>query len=174
MSNPSLTSILNTKVSEDCFKIESNDEFLMIEKDNGMDYEITCKKSKDKHLICIFPSKIKQKSEFLIAERGIAKDCDYIVIDQACKKIFFIELNNAKTSATALEVNLQLEAGIQWLDHLLFTVAEPKLLCDYEHHKICCRFTAKMDKIPKFKQNEYGVVSLSGKIVDFRALSRKL
>lgn len=51
------------------------------------------------------------------------KDCDGIIIDLDSKIIYIIELKKSKKSSTSEEIQEQLEAGENWLNHIAFCIS---------------------------------------------------
>ncbi|MGF7486166.1 hypothetical protein [Lactococcus lactis] len=68
------------------------------------------------------------------------KDCDYILINEESKDIYFIELK--KNSGSIEGINEQLSAGEVWLNHILFCAERDiKELESFNKHRICLRYT---------------------------------
>lgn len=69
------------------------------------------------------------------------KDCDYILINEESKDIYFIELKKNKIGNVE-SINKQLSAGEVWLEHILFCAEMDKNeLNNYKKHRICLRYT---------------------------------
>lgn len=69
------------------------------------------------------------------------KDCDYILINEESKDIYFIELKKNKIGSVE-SINEQLSAGEIWLEHILFCAErDKKELEAFDKHRICLRYT---------------------------------
>lgn len=69
------------------------------------------------------------------------KDCDYILINEESKDIYFIELKKNRIGNVE-SINEQLSAGEVWLNHILFCAERDiEELESFKKHRICLRYT---------------------------------
>lgn len=130
------------------FYQENNKNFLLIEEE--FDYKVKCTQVNNEKLIIIKPAKIKLYSKFIACNPP--KDCDYILVNEQRKTIFFIELKNSTGTSQTKEVREQLISGKKWFDHLSFILGYETLFDDYSVfliHSVCnARNSRKFDSTP--------------------------
>ncbi|HBL6512506.1 TPA: hypothetical protein LR786_002954, partial [Enterococcus faecium] len=101
------------------------------------------------------------------------KDCDYIIISEANKTVFLIELKSSAQTSPAKEISEQIDGGYKWLQHLSFLTKYDFTEFSYKIIKVCCKFEARQDRKNLFKPNEYGIYNMNGPKLDLRELYRK-
>ncbi|HAP9306072.1 TPA: hypothetical protein IWI99_002763, partial [Enterococcus faecium] len=147
-------------ISEYIYTIETKSSFSLNEDSDPLKkYTIQCKKNKDEKLFVIRPDLMKSNTHYI---KEKPKDCDYIIISEANKTVFLIELKSSAQTSPAKEISEQIDGGYKWLQHLSFLTKYDFTEFSYKIIKVCCKFEARQDRKNLFKPNEYGIYNMNG------------
>lgn len=121
---------------------EEKRQFELIE--TKYDYKITCTQVNKEKLIIIKSDKIKEYSKFI--KCNPPKDCDYILVNEERRTIFFLELKHGSQSSSAKEVREQLRSGKKWFEHLTFILGYENIFDEYDVFLIHSVYDARQDR----------------------------
>lgn len=157
MTNTIIDEIVNqfTKhLKEDYFYIVEDKRSLLLIENKGEKYEVkmSLDSSNNKFLVIHRLEDLKSRDARYLKQSP--KDCDYILLDLINKKIYIIELKNTPT--TASEFQKQIDAGLNWLRHLLFC-CNISLDDEWEELRVAIKYSSsRVSKTRKVKEAVHG------------------
>lgn len=157
------------QITDDVYQIETEKHFSLEEPNL---YAIKCTKDVNSELIVIRPDKIKEKTKYI--KDKPPKDCDYIILDEGKKSVYFIELKASSDSCpNAEKIAKQLRSGNNWLEHLMFIMKITEDVYEFKKkYYLCVKYEARQDRKYVNRPNKHGVYNFNGERLDLREIFR--
>lgn len=105
-------------IKEDFFYTAKNEKALHLVEEKGTPYEVVIKVDRETSTFLVIHNLEALKNDFAHYLKQAPKDCDYVILDLIEEVVYVIELKDTATTNSSLMK--QLEAGENWLNHLLF------------------------------------------------------